>query len=224
MKYAVFFFTLAAIAAGKGWYAGPPTLYFLAWITVSFVLIGLGYAGLGPGVFGKSPTGTLPLWSKVIHLPYSLFSQLVWSFATAVNKEAAYNQVRENLLIGRRLFAHEIPDGVENFVDLTAEFEDPPKIRNATNYLCFPILDGSVPDMNRLRATLQRIQVGKTYIHCAQGHGRTGLFAMALLADRGVISSYEEGLQLLKGVRPMLDLNATQARFVKNFIAERRKG
>jgi hypothetical protein len=38
------------------------------------------------------------------------------------------------------------PSGISNYVDLTAETEDPAAIRQAEAYLAFPILDAGVPE------------------------------------------------------------------------------
>jgi protein-tyrosine phosphatase len=48
------------------------------------------------------------------------------------------------------------------------------------------------------------------FIHCAQGHGRTGLAAIALLLHRGEVSDIEEGLSLLRSIRPGIGLSADQ--------------
>src|SRR5947207_1355977 len=74
-------------------------------------------------------------------------------------------------------------------VDLTSEFADPRAVRMARDsYLCVPTLDACAPDATAAREALERIDASDkpVYIHCAQGHGRTGSFAAALLIRRGL--------------------------------------
>lgn len=80
----------------------------------------------------------------------------------------------------------------------------------------------SVPLTEELTSTISRIRTGTTYIHCAQGHGRTGLFALALLSTRGKVDSFEDGFSRIKNVRPGIGLNKTQETFISKFIAEQR--
>jgi hypothetical protein len=46
----------------------------------------------------------------------------------------------------------------------------------------------------------------------------TGLFALALLAHRGMIQTVEEGLALICEKRPGIGLNQTQIRFIRAYI------
>ncbi|MFX1566597.1 MAG: hypothetical protein ACFFCH_11475 [Promethearchaeota archaeon] len=84
-----------------------------------------------------------------------------------------------------------------------------------------PILDGGIPKTQDLKDAISRVMIGRTYVHCAQGHGRTGLFTIALLFARGQIQSVEDGLELLKKVRPGVRLNSTQQQYIQEYIAER---
>jgi protein-tyrosine phosphatase len=61
-------------------------------------------------------------------------------------------------------------------------------------------------------------------VHCAQGHGRSGLFAIAFLAERNRIQSLDEGLALIKAARPGVGLNSTQVQFLRIYIVEQGKG
>jgi protein-tyrosine phosphatase len=219
MKYSVIFGLMGVIICYLsvtlgGWW------YLFLWLGISFFTLSVGYAGIGPRVFCKQPEGTIPLWVKIIHFPFLLYSTIIWHIARILSRENPFDRLGDDLILGRRLFASELPSGVDNYVDLTAEFEDPKKIRKTINYHCLPILDGSVPLKEELTSMVSRIRTGTTYIHCAQGHGRTGLFTLALLSTRGKIDSFEEGLSLLKKARPGIGLNKTQETFIRKFIAE----
>lgn len=159
----------------------------------------------------------MPLWSRVLFLPYFVLSSAVWHAARIFSREPACNLVWEDLVVGRRLLPREVPDEFVNYVDLTAELEDPAAIRRSPGYLAFPILDASAPDPERLREAVRSLRPGATFIHCAQGHGRTGLFAVALLLSRGGVQTAEEGLALVQSARPGIRFSPEQRRCLEGF-------
>ena len=126
--------------------------------------------------------------------------------------------VSDDLVIGRRLRKYELLTGVVNYVDLTCEFEDPVEIRKTLHYIALPILDAGIPTAKAVDEMLAKLKPGRTYIHCAQGYGRTGVVALAFLAKRQQIQSYEQGLKLLQNARPKLTLNRRQQVFIEDFI------
>lgn len=189
-----------------------------AWFGADFLIVSIAYFSRTAGVFGKRPDGTLPAWSWVLFGPFFAFSNLVWNFGRLVARSPACNTVSPDLVIGRRLLEGENVGTFSNFVDLTAEFPEPRSFRQSGGYLNFPILDAGAPDPEALREAINKLRPGRTYVHCAQGYGRTGLFAVALLVNSGVVSSSEEGLRLLKSVRARVHLNAEQQRCMAGFM------
>ena len=223
MKYSLTFALLGALTSYLavslgGWW------YLLLWFAISFFTLSAGYAGVGPRVFSKQPDGTIPLWVKIIHFPFLLYSALVWHITRIVSRENPFDKVEADLIIGRRLRVKELPHGVVNYVDLTAEFEDPREIRHSTNYVSVPILDAGVPEPDALRSAISRLSPGMTFVHCAQGHGRTGLFTLVLLAERGRIQSFDEGMAVIKQARPGIGFNRTQDQFIRSYVAGLKKG
>lgn len=192
----------------------------LHWFSLSCLLLAAGYAGLGPRIYGKRPDGRLPIWSRLLHLPFMLYSEAIWHLVRILSRENPTDEVSEDLVLGRRLRASELPSGFSNYVDLTAETEDPAEIRKSGAYFAFPILDAHVPDGRALKQAVTGLRPGKTFVHCAQGHGRTGIFVLALLAARGEIQSYDEGITKLKTIRPGLCLNKSQEAFMREYIGE----
>lgn len=219
MKYALAFLLVGILVSYLGMTLGR-WWNLLHWFSISCFTLSTGYAGLGPRVFGKRPDGRIPIWSKIIHFPYLLYSSAIWQLVRVLSRENPTDRISEDLILGRRLDSGELPPGVSSCVDLTAEFEDPEEIRKSTRYISLPILDAGVPSPVDLHSTISELPPGLTLVHCAQGHGRTGLFALALLADRGRIRSYEEGLTLIKRARPGIRLNGTQEQFIRKYIEE----
>jgi len=219
MKYSITFLILGglvsylAVSLGGWW-------HLLHWFSLSLFTQSAGYASLGSRVFGKRPDGRIPTWSKIIHLPYMVYSVCTWQLTRMLSRENPTVIVTDDLILGRRLQAGELPAHVANYVDLTSEFEDPVQIRKSTKYVNLPILDAGVPSQDALHSVIARLKPGTTFVHCAQGHGRTGLFALALLAYRHRIRSFDEGMALIKAARPGVGLNKTQETFIRNYIAE----
>jgi hypothetical protein len=211
VKYAILLTILAMalmlLGGSAGSVAGPP----LIWLGCDFLLLGIAHARKTHGLFGKNPDGTLPPWSWVLFLPLHALNAIVWHSIRLLSTEPAWNQVTDQLVIGRRLLARECPGEFANYVDLTAEFAEPRALREMPGYVAFPILDGSTPSLERLHTVIGGLRPGKTFIHCAQGHGRTGLFAVAVLLLSKEAQTVEEGLTLLTGVRPAVRLNSEQA-------------
>ncbi|MDB6136276.1 MAG: hypothetical protein JWM59_4519 [Verrucomicrobiales bacterium] len=217
MKYAVTFAAVSlAMLAGSMVYPGLPRL--LVWPALSFGGVALGYAGLGPRVFGKTGSGEIRPWFRMLHLPYFVFTWGVWHICRLLSREAALNRIDEGLVIGRRLLPGEAPEGFDHYVDLTAEFEEPHPIRTRPGYRCLPILDAGVPTLDELRRAVELCSDGRVFVHCAQGHGRTGLFALALLLRRGNVRTVGEGISLLQSLRPAVSLNGGQTAFAHRYL------
>ena len=138
-----------------------------------------------------------------------------------MKREDAFNQLNERLFIGRRLLPHEIPKGINHVVDLTCEFPQPRGDLFYT-YHCYPILDGHVPEPKKLRQWAAEVAMlpGKIYIHCAEGHGRTGLFTSALLVEQAEFSTVDEALAYVKSKRPQVRLSRRQMLVLQAEYAE----
>lgn len=200
----------------RGWWV------LLLWFAFSLFAYASAYSGRTGEIFWKRD-GRLPFVSKLLHLPFLLYSHAVWQIYVLLSREHPFDRVADDIIVGRRLRARELPSEFVNVVDLTAEMEDPAEIREMTNYIALPILDAHVPTKSELHAAIAKLKPGPTYIHCAQGHGRTALFTIALLAERGMIHSVEEGLEFVKKARPGIGLNKTQIEFVRDYVNACRK-
>lgn len=192
---------------------------FAVWMGLDFLALGIAHASGRHRVFGKRSDGTLPLWSWMLFLPLLAFTNLVWLITRYVGREPACNQITDQLVVGRRLYPAEVVGAFENYVDLAAEFFEPRAIRSLAAYVSFPILDGAAPTPEALRGAVAGLRPGRTFVHCAQGHGRTGLFAMAVLLHSGGARTVEEALELLRSARPAVRLNAGQLRCIEAFAS-----
>ena len=219
MKYAITFAMMSAVLA-VGAFVYPAAAILLIWAAISFGCVALAYAGFGARVFNKGSDGRIPWLIKFLLLPYLFYTWIIWHVYRLVSREDSYNCIDDDLVVGRRLLTSEVPDGFDHYVDLTAEFEDPAPIRSKHSYRSFPILDASIPSEEELKSAVESALDGRTYIHCAQGHGRTGLFALALLNHRGQIDSAKDGIELLKSLRPAINLNRKQSCFIERYLTQ----
>lgn len=216
MHYAITFISLGLILC---WWAVSigGIGYLLLWPAMSSFILFIGYVGAGCQIFGKSTAGTIT-WAWFIHLPFFVYSLLVWHLVRLLSRENPVDKITEDFYIGRRLLDRETPSGIHNWVDLTAEFVDTPSQRTQHHYLNLPILDGMVPNVDSLYAAVNALEPGTTFVHCAQGHGRTGLFALAWLAQHGLIDNVEQGIVMLNKKRPGIALNSVQLRFMRQYL------
>ncbi len=223
MKYAVAFIVLGACAGTYGMLMSNDVGKGVGlWVATSFIILGVAYGMRKPGLLGKKRDGTMQIYQRLLLGPYFGLTWFLWQMLRWCSRKPSVQKVCDDLYIGRRLLAKELLDEpkFDHYVDLTAEMEDPEQIRLMPGYRCLPILDASTPDRRELRATLEAVKDGTTFIHCAQGHGRTGMVALALLHFRRRVLNLDEGLALLQKVRPGVALNFEQRRFLQSFIDE----
>ena len=184
----------------------------LGWFALNLIILGLAHAREGHGLFGKRREGTLPLWSKVAFLPLFVVQSAVWHLVRLGPRNPKYQVVAPGLIVGRRPWLWEDPPACTTLVDLTSEYQESVRARRHPGYRCLPLLDGSAPSPRVLVEFIDALPLGETFVHCAQGHGRAGLFAVVWMLRRGNARSVEEALKAIKAVRPRVTLNATQRR------------
>lgn len=200
----------------QGWFL------IAAWLGVNFLVLGIAHGMRWHGAFGKRADGTLPQWSWLFYLPLHLLTCLLWRVAWMLTRAPATSEVTAQLIVGRRLLGSEFQRlserGIANIVDLTAEFQEPSLMRHHSAYRLLPILDGSAPDARSIDSFVQSLRPGLTFIHCAQGHGRTALIALAFMISSGVASNEVEALAMLKAIRPRVRLNRCQRACLREYL------
>lgn len=202
----------AMIKAGIGSMAGLP----LAWFGINYAVVGQGYLFDTVKIFGKSESGQVAMWSKAFFLPYRMFALGIWHLAVACDKQDSINKVDDKLYIGRRLINEKVPKKVEVILDLTSEFEDRAQYKNDPRYRCFPILDGGKPQFYAFDKMLNEISDKCVFIHCAQGSGRTGLTALALLSKRNSELKFRKALKAVTKARGGVRVNSVQKKFLSD--------
>lgn len=215
MKYALSFPICGAVLAWLAFTEGG-FAWLLLWPATSFLMVGAAYAVLGPGVFAKRRDGSTAVWSLLVLLPYRALAWSVWWVMRALDRHPPVSELLPGVFIGRRLVASELPPDIDHVFDLTCEFTEPAAIRRRTDYHAVPILDAWAPNATELHELLGEIDrcQGNVYIHCAQGFGRTGTVAAALVLHRGLAESVDEAVQFVQQKRPPARPRRAQRRFL----------
>lgn len=220
MNYAAMLSILGACVVALGILQGGWALLSI-WLGANFVMLGLAHHYDWVRVFGKRSDGSLAWWSWVLFLPLQLLTHGVWHLRRLVDWNSKFDEVTPDLVLGRRLLSFEsrslLTTSIVNYVDLTSEFQEPRSIRQNPAYVSVPMLDGSELDCDTLAAAIEKLRPGRTYIHCAQGRGRTAVFAIALVLARGEATTVKEALAMLRVARPKVRLNCSQRACVNEF-------
>ncbi|UJR79765.1 dual specificity protein phosphatase family protein [Sandaracinus amylolyticus] len=223
MRFGWFQVVLGLLLIGcAGWIGGPA--WALTWPALAVIAVGLGYLGLGPGVFGKRDDGTLRTPHFVLLFPYHVVAWMRVKWDAWRRREDAWNEVAPGLYLGRIVGAEGLPPGTRVVVDLTSEFACGAAMRDGRDYHCLPALDTSVPrysDFARLARAIAAHE-GPVYVHCAAGHGRSATFAAALLIARGQAGDVDEAEAKLREARPTVHLHRGQRAMVQRFAEELR--
>lgn len=189
---------------------------------ISFTVVAVAYFSGSAFLFGKRQNGTRHWLATMILWPYLLFAKAVWRLQISLFREPAFAMVNDSLIIARRLQLHEYPAGLGLVCDLTSELCDPVEIRNSRMYRCVPILDANGLRPVDLVAIVQSLQIAtgsRLLIHCANGHGRTGMVAAAWLIQNEFALSVDDALAQLTSARRGIRLRRRQRESLEAAVA-----
>lgn len=210
----------ALFAMQRGWvsgYAWHAITVFVLWLTAAAVLLHLAYAENDPHAFAKRADGRLPLWGRIVLLPFYVPFWIRQIALTFFSGESATDQLVPGVYIGRRpIRRSDFPPEVTVIVDLAAECASATVARDdSVRTISFPVLEAGVRGAGDLVACIDALPEQGVLIHCAQGHGRTGFFACAFLLRRGVVQNLSEAIALLTHARPKAKLRQAQILFLR---------
>lgn len=188
------------------------------------ISLGTGYVLNWPGLLGKKHTGVLLASSYLIFWPYHLMSYASLLMFRLL-RVAPFQELVPGLFLGGRLLVWEerksSPLANASVLDLTSEFCEVRFLRMKHPYLCIPLLDGTAPNKDELKAGVdfitEQLRTRPVYVHCAMGHGRGATFAIAFLVASGRMRNIEEALNYVRSKRPGVKIREGQMRALKEF-------
>lgn len=200
----------------------------LLYPSASLFLVGIAYGCAGPGMLGKRPNGqrswTAILWTA----PYITASEALWWPVALLTREPTLGLATTNLYFGRRLSVFDgtliAEQGFQSCLDLTSEFSEVKALRDLKNYRCLPVLDGMPLSIEQLHDAIgwlgEAVQRGPVYVHCALGHGRTGMVVAAYLVAHRLEPDIDGALKRLRDRRSGVSLNRRQRHALTEFVAQ----
>ena len=223
MRYRATFAALALTSAAAslaardalGWAASAIALY----CALSLAALSAAYAGAGPRLLFKRPSGRRAPLGWLLLAPYLLLTAATFSLYRLLSREPAFARVAPGLYFGRRLSAGESrAAGWVGVLDLAGELAAawvPPRYRS------LPVLDATAPSETELRSAVawvrQSLAAGPVYVHCALGHGRSACVVVGYLLSIGSVSTVAEGVGLVRSLRPGVRLCPAQLRLLCRF-------
>jgi hypothetical protein len=220
-RFGLFQLTLGlALFAAAGALSGPA--WVVAWPALSVGVVGLGYLGLGPGVFGKRADGSIALPNLVVLFPYHVVAWARLRWDALRRREDPWNEVAPGVFLGRRLTdVAELPPGTTAVIDMTAEFRAMPGLE-PRKYRTLPTLDAAAPEYASFSSLARWAAAhdGPLYVHCAAGHGRSAALAAAVLVLRGHAEDGAAAEERLKRARPLVHLHRPQRALVDRLATE----
>lgn len=192
-------------------------MYILLWPAMSFALVALSYFTTTPKWFAKQKNGRIHFIPQLVLLPYFMCLWSLWHIIRIFQTENAYDELNEQITIGRRLLFREMPANIQMVIDLTCEFNEDKRIVENYDYRCLPILDCCPTQQQTLMEFLQNIALcdKNMYVHCAQGHGRTSMIVCILLVLQKKASSPQQAMQQIKKRRPRANMTKSQWQLVE---------
>jgi protein-tyrosine phosphatase len=215
MKIGFLYTSIGTLAAAYGlqeWTAR----WLLCWFGFAYLMVGAAYLVRNSQILGKQPNGKLSFYAQMALFPYLSITWAIWYAMRIFRKEPPYHQVLPDLFVGRRLLSKEYPDKFDAVLDLTSEFSEPKAVLARHDYYSLPILDGcgisELTLVTQLKEIFEEDRV--LFIHCAEGHGRTGMVAAAAMLLKGIADQPEAAIRFVQNRRPKVRLNQEQKRTV----------
>eukprot|EP01060_Flectonema_neradi_P000800 TRINITY_DN10495_c0_g1_i1.p1 TRINITY_DN10495_c0_g1~~TRINITY_DN10495_c0_g1_i1.p1 ORF type:complete len:253 (+),score=26.62 TRINITY_DN10495_c0_g1_i1:38-796(+) len=175
---------------------------------------------IGVKLLGKDATGFIPVYRAVIFFPFLLVAWIWWLIRYVIlvcKKEPAYDKVWDNVYVGRYPLFSGFPENTELVVDLTTEMYGMKSKNPACRYVVAPALDTCAPSadvwLNAIKEIIDTRLLSPSsdiYVHCAYGHGRSGITVAAAMVRIGTCASFETALQHLRETRPSINWQPSQ--------------
>lgn len=223
---------LAVLAVGcfvAAWLAPVPWASVLwVWTGLAFGTVAWAYYREEPGIFRKTPVGTLPPIITFLLAPYLLLYGMHILVFRLDRRHKPYTEIEPGLYLGCRLQSTDQdrvrPHEITATLDMTAECDGISFWRTSEHYRNLPTLDAAAPTLKHLIEGAQWIAEQRAagrnvYVHCAFGHGRSATALAAYLLLVGKVQTPEEAYELLKAKRRGVKFSREQWGVLREFVA-----
>lgn len=174
----------------------------LLYPSLCFYLVGQAYADNNPH-FLKDDNGEISFIKRVLYLPYLLIIYFMWR-CFRENTNYFNKTIIKNIYVGSRLGINQLFVDYKKLiiVDLSAELIELRKLKEYSQYYCYPILDICEIDKeyiifirNKIIKLYKEMDEDKIiYIHCTMGYSRSFLLiAMILMVIKKI--TYKDSIQ-----------------------------
>jgi protein-tyrosine phosphatase len=193
---------------------------------LAFLGIAAAYTFACPELIGKKRGGRLLLSSYLLFWPFHLLNFASLTLFRWSRQSAPFTEISPGLYLGGRPCSRDVRRlselKISAVLDLTSEFGEVRALREATAYMCIPLLDRTAPSMSEFRAAIcfirEQSQRGPVFVHCALGHGRSATIVLAYLVASGKFANLNDALGHIQNKRPRVRLNPSQLRALHDFV------
>ncbi|MEY0233878.1 phosphatase PAP2/dual specificity phosphatase family protein [Providencia manganoxydans] len=179
--------------------------WILLWPAITFLLITLGYLGLGASVFQKTPEGALSPSACILLLPYRLIAIGTYHYYASACRQPS--KVSEHIILGGRPL---YPLQTQAVFDMTCEWPRNAYSKNLI-YRSQPQIDLlpiSAKDIERAVHTMDELaKRGSIYVHCKLGYSRSATVVIAWLVHQHQAKTIDDAIKIVTQVRPQVILN-----------------
>lgn len=198
----------------------------LAWFGWSFAIVAFAYLLNRPKLLLKRSDGRFPWYAYIVSGGYFSLTWLTLQiYRWKTRRNPAIGKIVPGLWFSRRLTKREAGEaGCQKWavLDLTCEFRE--VIPNPRKYRCIPCLDGIAPtDTLLLEATRwidDQMKTGPVLVHCALGHGRTGMVVILWLLQNKHFATADEAIEKLRDLRPTFGVSTQQREAIERLVRQ----
>ncbi|GAX73962.1 hypothetical protein CEUSTIGMA_g1412.t1 [Chlamydomonas eustigma] len=174
-------------------------------------------------LMGKDSDGHLAWWSWLAFWPYHIGLRVKLIAGFLISNEPLYSKIQTGWYLGGwPRNTKDLPPGRPSVVDVTCEL---PRTHNH-KYAMFPVWDTRAPTLQQLdqavEFSLHEAAEGRpVFIHCAHGHGRSATVMAACFLESGKAASVEQAINMMKSVRPRVNLSKQQRQLLEQWVMQR---
>ena len=211
MKFSFFFLILLAYLLFLLATESNPYVYILIWPAINMCVMAIAYIFNKPSlILGKKEDGSINIFLLALNLPWLIFTWLIFKLQIWLSKERFSDNISgTKIWLSRRPTDKDDLTSFDTIIDLTCEFV---KDKTDKNYQCYPNLDGNIlknlPNLRKINLEHNIL------IHCANGHGRSALFASILLKQIGIEESTQSALKKIIQSRALAKPNKSQKKWL----------